>query len=54
MAGRNQHRAVGVMDLLTAAAEHYGASLLYYDADLDQAASITRQPSDSVAPRGSI
>jgi predicted nucleic acid-binding protein len=54
MAARSQHRAAGVMDLLTAAAaEHYGVSVLHYDADFDHIAAITGQAVDWVAPRGS-
>lgn len=55
MAARSQHRAAGVMDLLmAAAAEHYGASVLHYDADFDHIAAVTGQPVDWVAPRGSV
>jgi predicted nucleic acid-binding protein len=55
MAARSQHRAAGVMDLLTAAAaEHYGASVLHYDADFNHIAAVTGQPVDWVAPRGSV
>jgi predicted nucleic acid-binding protein len=53
MAARSQHRAAGVMDLLTAAAaEHYGASVLHYDADFDHIAAVTGQLTDWVAPKG--
>jgi predicted nucleic acid-binding protein len=55
MAVRSQHRAAGVMDLLTAAAaEHYGASVLHYDADFDHIAAVTGQPVDWVAPKSSV
>jgi predicted nucleic acid-binding protein len=55
MAARSQHRAAGVMDLFTAAAaEHYGASVLHYDADFDHIAAVTGQPVDWVAPQGSV
>jgi len=55
MAARSQHRAAGVMELLTAAAaEHYGASVLHYDADFDHIAAVTGQPVDWVAPKGSV
>ncbi|HET9516617.1 MAG TPA: PIN domain-containing protein [Actinoplanes sp.] len=55
MATRSQHRAAGVMDLLTAAAaEHYGAAVLHYDADFDHIAAVTGQPVDWVAPRNSV
>lgn len=54
LATKSQHRAAGVMDLLTAAAaEHYGASVLHYDADFDHIAAVTGQPVDWIAPRGS-
>jgi len=54
MATRSQHRAAGVMDLIiAAAAEHYGAAVLHYDADFDHIAAVTGQPTDWVAPRGS-
>jgi predicted nucleic acid-binding protein len=55
MATRSQHRAAGVMDLLTAAAaEHYGASVLHYDADFDHIAAVTGQLVDWVVPKGSV
>jgi predicted nucleic acid-binding protein len=54
LAARSQHRAAGVMDLLTAAAaEHFGASVLHYDADFDHIATVTGQAVDWIAPRGS-
>jgi predicted nucleic acid-binding protein len=53
LATTSQHRAAGVMDLLTAAAaEHYGASVLHYDADFDHIAAVTRQATDWIVPRG--
>jgi predicted nucleic acid-binding protein len=55
MATRSQHRAAGVIDLLTAAAaEHYGASVLHYGADFDHIATVTGQPTDWITPRGSV
>jgi len=55
LAARSQHRAAGVVDLLTAAAaEHYGASVLHYDADFDHIAAITGQQVDWIALRGSV
>jgi len=55
MATRSQHRAAGVMDLLTAAAaEQYGASVLHYDADFDHIAAVTGQSVDWVARKGSV
>jgi predicted nucleic acid-binding protein len=55
MAARGHHRAAGVMDLLTAsAAEHYGATVLHYDADFDHIADVTGQPVAWVVPKGSV
>jgi predicted nucleic acid-binding protein len=55
LAAGSQHRAAGVMDLLTAAAaEHYGASVLHYDADFDHIAAVTGQTVDWIVPRGSL
>lgn len=55
MAARGQHRAAGVIDVLTAAvAEQHGAVLLHYDADFEHIAAVTGQPHLWVAPRGSL
>ncbi len=55
LAAGSQHRAAGVMDLLTAAAaEHYGASVLHYDADFDHIAAVTGQAVDWIVARGSV
>jgi predicted nucleic acid-binding protein len=55
MAAQSQHRAAGVMNLLTAAAaEHYGVPILHYDADFDHIAALTGQPVDWIAPKGSV
>jgi predicted nucleic acid-binding protein len=55
MAGLSQHRGAGVIDLLTASiAEHYGATVLHYDADFDLIAKFTRQSTRWIAPRGSL
>jgi predicted nucleic acid-binding protein len=55
LATGSQHRAAGVMDLLTAAAaQHYGASVLHYDADFDHIAALTGQAVDWIVPRGSL
>ncbi len=49
----SQHRAAGVVDLLTAAiAEHHGAIVLHYDADFDAIAAVTGQHVRWVVPRG--
>ena len=54
MAKRSQHRAAGVIDLLTAAAaEHHGATILHHDADFDHIAAITHQPTEWITPPGS-
>jgi predicted nucleic acid-binding protein len=51
----SEHRAAGVMDLLTAAAaEQYGASVLHYDADFDHIAAVTGQTMDWIVARGSV
>jgi predicted nucleic acid-binding protein len=55
LAATSQHRAAGVMDLLTAAAaEHYDASVLHFDADFDHIAAVTGQTTDWIIPRGSV
>ena len=55
MAERGQHRAAGIVDLLTAAvAEHYGATLLHYDSDFEHIAAVTGQPQLWIAPRGAF
>lgn len=55
LATTSQHRAAGVLDLLTAAAaEHYGASVLHHDADFDHIAAVTGQATDWIVPRGAV
>lgn len=55
LAEASQHRAAGVIDLLIAAtAEHYGATVLHYDADFDHIATLTGQPMRWVVARGSL
>ncbi len=50
-----RHRAVKTADyLIAAAAESAGLTVLHYDADYDSVASITGQPVEWVAPRGSL
>jgi predicted nucleic acid-binding protein len=54
LAGRSQHRAAGVIDLLTAAAaEHHRAIVLHYDADFEHIARVTGQETRWVVPAGS-
>lgn len=55
MAVRGQHRAAGIVDVLTAAvAEHYGAIILHYDSDFEHIAAVTGQQQLWVAPRGTL
>jgi predicted nucleic acid-binding protein len=54
LAARGMHR-VSLPDLLiAAAAETAGVTVLHYDSDYDTIASVTGQPVEWVAPRGSI
>lgn len=53
MARLSQHRAAGIVDLLSAAtAEYYGATVLHYDADFDHIAAVTRQAVEWVVRAG--
>jgi predicted nucleic acid-binding protein len=55
MARKSQHRAAGIVDLLTAAvAEFHGAVLVHYDADFEHIAAVTKQPHVWVVPQGSL
>jgi hypothetical protein len=55
LARRGQHRAVSIPDLLIAAvAERVGLTILHYDRDFDLIASVTRQRTEWVVPRGSV
>jgi predicted nucleic acid-binding protein len=55
MAVRGQHRAAGIVDVLTAAvAEHYGAIILHYDADFEHIAAVTGQQQLWIVPRGTL
>lgn len=55
MAAAGQHRAAGVVDLLTAAvAEYHRAVVLHYDADFEHIAAITGQAHKWIVPRGTI
>jgi predicted nucleic acid-binding protein len=55
MAAAGQHRAAGVIDLLTAAvAEYHRAVVLHYDADFEHIAAITGQAHKWIVPRGTI
>ncbi|MGI8517109.1 MAG: PIN domain nuclease [Acidimicrobiia bacterium] len=49
------HRSVKIADLMIAAsAEAGGAVVWHYDQDFDRIASVTGQPTEWVAPRGSL
>lgn len=55
LASRSQHRAVGLVDLITAAvAEHHRATVLHYDSAFDQVAAVTGQHTRWVVPRGAF
>ncbi|MCY1141781.1 PIN domain nuclease [Actinoplanes sp. Pm04-4] len=55
MIERGTHRSAGPIDLLTAAtAQRHGLGLLHYDADFEQVAAVTGQPTQWVAKPGSI
>ena len=55
LARTSQHRNFRLPDLIIAAtAELNGATLLHYDADYDRIAAVTGQPTEWVAPRGSL
>lgn len=52
---RPLHHRVPVTDLLIAAvAEYQGAILWHYDADFDRIAEVTGQPTEWIAPRGTL
>jgi predicted nucleic acid-binding protein len=54
LARRSQHRAAGVVDLLTAAiAEHHAAVVLHYDRDFDHISAVTGQQTRWIVPPGS-
>jgi predicted nucleic acid-binding protein len=53
LAGRGQHRGVGIVDLLIAAtAEAHWATVVHYDSDFERIAEITGQPHEWIVPRG--
>ncbi|MEV4508083.1 PIN domain nuclease [Dactylosporangium sp. NPDC049525] len=55
LAELSQHRNFKLPDLIIAAtAELHGAVVLHYDADFDRIAAITGQPTEWVAPQGSL
>jgi predicted nucleic acid-binding protein len=55
LADRAQHRAASIPDLIVAAAgERAGLTVLHYDADFELIATVTKQPTEWVVPRGSV
>lgn len=55
LAQTSQHRAIGVVDLLTAAvAEHHHAVVVHYDSDFDHVTAVTGQSTRWVVPHGSV
>jgi predicted nucleic acid-binding protein len=55
LADKAQHRAASIPDLVVAAAaERAGLTVLHYDADFELIATVTRQPTEWVVPRGSV
>ncbi len=55
LVGGLHHRSVTIADLLiAAAAEAGGLTVLHYDEDYDRIASCTGQPTEWIAPRGSL
>jgi predicted nucleic acid-binding protein len=55
LAGQSQHRHFRLPDLIIAAtAELADVTVLHYDADYDRIAAVTSQPTEWVAPRGSL
>lgn len=55
LAKTSQHRNFRLPDLIIAAtAELNGATVLHYDADYDRIAEVTNQPTEWIAPKGSL
>jgi predicted nucleic acid-binding protein len=55
LADRSQHRGPTAVDILVSAiAEIHDAVLLHFDRHFDVIRSVTRQPMEWIAPRGSI
>lgn len=55
LAKTSQHRHFRLPDLIIAAtAELNGVTVLHYDADYDRIAAMTGQPTEWVAPKGSL
>lgn len=55
LAQRGHHRGAKPVDLvIAAAAEAAGLSVLHYDNDYDRIATVTNQPTEWIAPAGSL
>lgn len=55
LAATSQHRHFRLPDLIIAATAELGrATVLHYDADYDRIAAVTGQPTEWVAPKGSL
>jgi predicted nucleic acid-binding protein len=55
LAERSQHRGPGAVELYVAAiAELNGATLVHYDRHFDAIARVTGQPTEWIAPRGTL
>ncbi|TDC78456.1 PIN domain nuclease [Micromonospora sp. KC606] len=55
LTARGTHRSAGAVDLLVAAtAEYQSLSVLHYDRDFEQIASVTGQPMRWLAPAGTV
>lgn len=55
LCAEGHHRGPGIADLLiSAVAERAGLVVLHYDGDYDLVAEVTGQPTEWVAPRGSV
>jgi predicted nucleic acid-binding protein len=55
LAKRGQHRAASIADLIiSAVAEHHGATVLHYDKDFDLIAKVSRVDARWVVPPGSV
>jgi predicted nucleic acid-binding protein len=55
LAKKGQHRAVSIPDLvISAVAEHHGATILHYDKDFDLIARVCKVRAKWVVPAGSV
>lgn len=55
LAQNGQHRGAKPVDLVTAAAaELFGLAVLHYDSDYDRIGAVTNQPTEWIAPSGTL